>query len=218
MKRSVFPLTLAATLALPSLALAAEPGLAVEAPPTVESLAMQARAPALGPMPTPAQIDRTNRIWRGVGIGYDIGLWGRAHFAQTLKIDIPFGWRVGQFFGLRVRGTMVYTDSGSRPGDVFDPVFNHGIELFGRGPVMLGILRVYGGGGAWLGVRLNPTRVGQRYGIGGGGHLGVEFMLAPRISLQLEVGGQAPGHSLGYDGGASVMAGLMIYTGSALPR
>jgi hypothetical protein len=227
MTRSILLLPFAATLALPSLASAAEPEpdpvvvipvMPVMPEPTVESLAIQPQAPNLGPMPTAAQIDRTNRMWRGVGIGYDFGMWGRGHLAQGLKLDIPFGWKLGQYFGLRVRGTMVYADSGPDANDIFDPVFNPGLELFGRTPVMLGVLRVYGGGGAWAGIRLEPTEDGERYGIGGGGHVGAEFMVAPRAAIQFEVGGQAPAHALGYDGGASVMAGIMVYTGRAKPR
>ncbi|KIG18629.1 hypothetical protein DB30_00314 [Enhygromyxa salina] len=226
MQRAIFLLSFAAALALPSLASATEPSPDPVPEPTIESLAAQPRAPALGPMPTPAEIDRANRIWRGVGIGYDVGFWGRAHFAQTLKVDIPFGWRIGQFLGARVRGTMVYADSGPGPDSVFDPVFNHGLELFGRSPVMLGVLRVYGGGGAWVGIRLDPptpmrldpSNMDQRYAMGGGGHLGVEFKLTDRASVQFEVGGQSPGHALGYDGGASVMSGIMIYTGRPKPR
>jgi hypothetical protein len=212
MHRSLAPLSLAATLALPSLAAAAEPE------PTPEQLAARPEPPVLGLLPTPARIDRVNRIWRGVGIGLDMGFWGQSHYAQSLKIDIPFGWRIGQFFGMRVRGIMVYSDRDAGLDTVADPVFDGGLELFGRSPVWLGLLRVYGGGGAWVGVRLNPSDVGRTWNVGGGGHFGVEFALAPRASLQVEIGGQAPGHALGYDAGASVMAGVMIYTGRADPR
>jgi hypothetical protein len=197
---------------------ASPPVEAVDGEPKPDSLAAQPKAPSLGPLPTPAHLDRMNRIWRGVGIGVDMGLWGQAHFAQSLKIDIPFGWRIGQFFGIRTRGIMAYTDSDPGLDTVGDPVFNGGIELFGRGPVLLGILRVYGGGGAWIGARLRPTDVGRSWNVGGGGHFGVEFVLAPRASLQFELGGQAPGHALGYDAGASVMSGVMIYTGRPAPR
>jgi hypothetical protein len=200
------------TLAFAFVSISPEP---TEPEPTRESLAARPKAPSLGALPTPAHVDRINRMWRGVGVGFDLGLWGRAHLAQSLKIDIPFGWRVGQFFGVRVRETMAYTDTTAGLDTVDDPVLNSGVELFGRGPVLLGVLRVYGGGGAWVGVRLTPTDVGRSWSIGGGGHFGVEFALAPRASLQFEFGGQAPGHALGYDAGASVMAGVMIYTGKA---
>jgi len=201
------------TLALPSLAAAAEP----EAE-SVEDLAARPKPPVLGQLATPAQLDRINRIWRGVGVGFDMGFWGQAHFAQSLKVDIPFGWRVGQFFGVRVRGVMVYSDADAGLDSVRDPVFDSGRELFGRSPVLLGLLRVYGGGGAWVGARLHPTNVGRTWKVGGGGHFGVEFALASRASLQIEIGGQAPGHALGYDAGASVMAGVMVYLGRAEPR
>jgi hypothetical protein len=113
---------------------------------------------------------------------------------------------------------MVYTDGDAGLDSVGDPVFNSGLELFGRSPVLLGLLRVYGGGGAWVGARLRPSDVGRTWRVGGGGHFGVEFAISSRASLQFELGGQAPGHALGYDAGASVMGGVMVYTGRAKPR
>ncbi|MCB9750009.1 MAG: hypothetical protein H6713_08405 [Myxococcales bacterium] len=165
----------------------------------------------IGPAITEDHIRDINRKWAGLGLGYHNGLWGRG-YAQGLKLDIPFGRRVGQHFGMRVHGTLVHPPVGT--GGIYDPVINTGLELFGRGPVWLGILRAYGGGGAWLGIRPNPTGEGKDYQFTGGGHLGVEVIVAPRMSFTIEIGGQGPGHGLrNDDAGASVMGGFMVYLG-----
>jgi hypothetical protein len=167
----------------------------------------------LGPAPTRAFVETTNRRWRGVGLGFDMGLWGRT-FAQGLKIDIPFGRRIGQFVGARARGLWGHHDLTGR----YDPVINTGLELFGRGPVLWGVMRVYGGGGVWVGTRPFPTNEGTRWRVSGGGHFGFEAMIAPRASFTFEVGGQSSGHALGVDAGASVMGGTMVYLGALKRR
>ena len=157
-----------------------------------------------------AQIQWVNRRWSGFGVGYDNGLWG-GKYGQSLKVVIPFGRNVGRYFGMRVRGALVHhVDSAT---DHYDPVVNVGGELFGRSPVWWGVLRVYGGGGVWAGIRPEPTRTGSRYGVGGGGFFGFEAFAAQFMSFTFEVGGQAPGHSLGVDAGGSAMGGLMFYFG-----
>ena len=85
-----------------------------------------------------------------------------------------------------------------------------GVELFGRGPVMLGVLRTYGGGGITYGA---PIGVDATPAVGGGGHYGVEVIAAPRMSFTFEVGGQAPLAASEVDGGAHVMAGATFYLG-----
>ena len=174
------------------------------------TVAAQPPEPHIGPSATREQILDINRVWRGFGVGYDGGLVGRS-FAHGLKLVIPFGYRIGQFIGARVRGLMVYPEPGA---DDFDPVVDMGLELFGRGPVLLGILRPYGGGGAWVGVRPNPTQSGDQWAVGGGGHFGIEALVARRISFTFEVGGQSGGHDLGLDTGATVMGGMMVYLGA----
>jgi hypothetical protein len=163
--------------------------------------------PVLGPMPTREYIEGMNRRARGVGLGYDNGLWGSG-FMQGLKVDIPFGKRVGQFFGLRVRSMFVHTTE-----DAYDPVINSGLELFGRGPVFYGIVRMYGGGGAWIGVRPVPTDEGGTWAITGGGHFGFELFYVRRSSFTFEFGGQGSGHHLDMDAGASAVAGIALYLG-----
>jgi hypothetical protein len=149
-----------------------------------------------------------NRRARGVGIGFRQGVWGSG-FGQALHVDLPFGRRVGQFFGARVTGTVVHGEVDDR----YDPVAFGGLELFGRSPVMGGVVRAYGGGGVFAGGRLHPRIEGARYGIAGGGHVGLEAFVGPRVSFSIEVGGQGPVHALGLDAGASVMGGVNLWFG-----
>ena len=165
-----------------------------------------ALALAASPDPVVPELDAAwamdvNRAWRGVGIGYDNGLWGSS-YGQSVKVDLPFGAKLGQFVGLRVRGIMTY------PGD--SPIGLVGGEIFGRSPVYAGIVRVYGGGGAWYGGAFDQDQPAVAWG----GHSGVEVALTRRNAFTFEVGGQAPADGSGRDAGASVMAGTTVYLGS----
>jgi len=161
-------------------------------------------APAL----TPEYAIAVNRRARGVGIGFRQGVWGDG-FGQSLHLDVPFGRRVGQFFGARVTGTVVHGNVADR----YDPVGFGSVELFGRSPVVGGVVRLYGGGGLLLGGRLHRRIDGRRYGVAGGGHMGIEAFAAPRMSFSVEVGGQGPVHSQGLDSGASVLGGVNLWFG-----
>jgi hypothetical protein len=170
-------------------------------------------APHRGPEPVAPVLDAAwsrdvNRRARGLGLGMRQGLWGRS-FAQALHLDVPFGRRVGQFFGLRLQGIIVHAGEGHR----YDGVVMGGLELFGRSPVMGGVVRLYGGGGVWAGGRIAPTSEGRTWGVAGGGHLGIEAFAAPSLAFAVEIGGQSPVHALGYDGGPSVMGGIHVYFG-----
>jgi hypothetical protein len=166
-----------------------------------------------GPEPVASVPDReyslrVNRAARGVGLGYHNGLWGHG-FGHGLHLDVPFGRRVGQFFGLRLQGTFVHSEVGSR----YDPVAFGGVELFGRSPVMGGIVRLYGGGGVFVGGRPMPGVEGRRWGVAGGGHLGIEAFINPRMSFAVQIGGQSPVHAHGIDGGPNVMGHINVYFG-----
>ncbi|MCY1059062.1 hypothetical protein [Nannocystis sp. SCPEA4] len=166
------------------------------------------RPEPVAPVPDAAYSLRVNRAARGVGIGIDFGPWGRG-FGQRLHVDIPLGRRVGQFFGVRLQGTIVHPVH----TPTWDPSVFGGIEFFGRSPVFGGIARIYGGGGVFFGGRPNPTGEGARYGVAGGGHLGIEVFAAPWMSFSVEIGGQGPVHALGLDGGPSVMGGINFWLG-----
>lgn len=161
----------------------------------------------VAPVADAAYSQAVNRSARGVGLGLDQGLYGSA-FGQRLHLDVPFGRRVGQFFGLRVQGTVAYAVRGA-----FDPVALGGLELFGRSPVMGGIVRIYGGGGVFVGGRFAPLVEGSRFGIAGGGHMGIEAFGTSRMSFSVEIGGQGPVHAQGLDAGASVLGGINFYFG-----
>jgi hypothetical protein len=173
-------------------------------------LSLLALAPApepIAPVPDESYSLRVNRAARGLGLGIRQGLWGSG-FGQALHVDIPFGKRVGQFFGMRLQGTI------SHPlRERWDPVVFGGVELFGRSPVIGGIARIYGGGGVFAGGRPRPTDEGRVWGVSGGGHLGLELFAAPRMSFSVEIGGQGPVHALGLDAGPSVMGGINFWLG-----
>ena len=111
---------------------------------------------------------------------------------------------------MRLQGTFVQPPARAPS---WDPVVFGGLELFGRSPVMGGVVRIYGGGGVFAGGRPLPTSRGRAWGISGGGHMGIEAFAAPRMSFSVEIGGQAPVHALAYDAGASVMGGVNFYFG-----
>ena len=95
--------------------------------------------------------------------------------------------------------------------DGSDMLWMGGAELFGRGPVLAGIVRVYGGGGLWYG----GPMVGEGWtGLAGGGHYGIEALVWDRQSFTFEVGGQSGLDGGGRGAGASVMAGTTVYFGA----
>ena len=198
----------------------ASPGPATSAPAAPAAAAPEAAPPAQQVREqsitrTPGtfsddQIRWINRRWSGVGVGFDNGLWG-GKYGPSIKVSIPFGRNIGRFLGMRVRGMIVHHSDDV--ADQFDPVVNVGGELFGRSPVWWGVLRVYGGGGLWAGIRPNPTSSGARYRLGGGGFVGLEAFAAPFMAFTFEVGGQAPGHGLGVDAGGSAVGGMIFYFG-----
>jgi len=164
-------------------------------------------------------VERVNRNWRGLGIGYDNGLWG-SWFAQGIKVDVPFGPRVGQFMGVRIRGLVALGDSysvllASYISPHYEPLYLAGGELFGRSPVWGGIVRVSGGGGAYYGsTRFVSTDDEADFdGLVAGGHFGVEAILWERGSFTFEVGGQSGPDGDPRSSGASVMGGVMVYLG-----
>lgn len=171
-----------------------------------------------------AYTDETSRLaptevindrFAGVGVGFDVGLWGD-RFGSGVKVDIPAGTgTLGQHFGVRLRGISVHDDTDAG----FSPVLAGGAELFGRGPVMLGVVRVYGGGGLYCGGTVDPIESALTDpALIGGGHFGVEFVHSPRTSFTFEVGGQGPMHADEIDAGASVMAGMTVYLGKVKER
>jgi len=151
----------------------------------------------------------SQEAWDGVALGYENGLWGYG-YAQGLTVQIPFGPEVGRHWGARLRGQ--YTLDGVTAGS---RTFRAGVEVFGRGPVVAGILRVYGGGGLYLGVWAAGD-TDKRPLLTGGGHYGIEAAVSRRVAFTFEVGGQGPTFE-GEGIGASAMAGTAVYLGRLSP-
>lgn len=151
--------------------------------------------PVVGPIPDEAYILEVNRGARHVSFGAANGLWGGS-YGSDLRVDLPFGPSVGQFFGARLRAVVT-----SGASNAVGP----GVELWGRGPVLVGVVRLYGGGGAtwWI-----DTATGDG-AVGAGGHMGFEFFMDKDLAFFLETGGQGSGVP-GIDG-ASVMSGVAVY-------
>ena len=107
----------------------------------------------------------------------------------------------------------------------YDPVVMPSIEFFYRTPVLGGIVRLYGGGGFWVGFRpfamdvddpatdLDETAVMNSIPFVGGGHYGMEIFAKPNKAFFIEIGGQGPAHALWVDAGASILAGSVWYLG-----
>ncbi len=190
----------------------ADPFPADAGPPATEVVGDGKDAVVAPPLPSRERIADINRVWRGVGIGYANGLFGQG-FGQSLRVDVPFGRKVGQFFALRAEGRFIHPPPNTP--SPYDPAVTTGLMLIGRGPVWGGLFRVYGGAGAWLGIRPNPDVQGKDFGVAGGGFFGTEVLVTRRMSFTFEVGGQGPSH-IGRkdDAGASVMGGLMVYLGA----
>lgn len=181
--------------------------------PTVTTVVGEGKDRVVAPPPPDLErIAEINRKWRGVGIGLSNGLFGQS-FAQGLRVDIPFGRRVGQFAGMRVEGRYVQPPAGT-PGP-YDPLITTGLGFWGRGPVWQGLFRVYGGGEAWVGIRPRTAAGGERVGFGGGGYVGTEFLVSDRFAFHFEIGGHGPTHRLRKDdAGARAMAGFTVYLGN----
>lgn len=164
-------------------------------------------APALGPFPTSEYIETVNRFARGPGLGLQFGNWGKGGHLG-LRTDIPFGWHYGQYCGLRLGANAVLPLHETNRAD---PVVFGAAELFGRSPVIYGLVRFYGGGGLHFGGSPKPVHGGRTFGFSGGGHAGIEFFAAPYWSFTLEIGGQSGLHPSKYDAGFQVNSGMVFY-------
>lgn len=141
----------------------------------------------------------------GVGFGYENGSWGGS-WAQGVRVKVP----VVPHFAVGLRGLMINTP---RPGDDrWD--FGGRLELLGQSRVLLSVMRLYGGGGVQL---FHPIsdEANEEVHVGGGGHFGFEFFMAPHLAFFIEIGGQSGVASDPAAGdiatGATIMAGLTVY-------
>ncbi|MCC7380951.1 MAG: hypothetical protein IT384_03930 [Deltaproteobacteria bacterium] len=137
----------------------------------------------------------------GVGVAYDNGSWG-GEWMQGVRLNVPFG----EHWGADARGLMLL---GSDPsfGDRVD--FGGRLELYGRSPVFLNLVRLYGGGGISVMAPVHGVS-DPKATVGGGGYFGFEFFLNHRLSWILEVGGNS-GSQDAFGSGATITAGLKLY-------
>ncbi|MEM1022482.1 MAG: hypothetical protein AAGJ19_02305 [Myxococcota bacterium] len=171
---------------------------------TILAVALTASAEAAG-AEAHAGDAMTPEIWaqpsgQGVSLGYESGSWGGS-WSQGVRIRIP----ILEFLAIDARGIMVHTtrvgddrlDAGAR------------LDLIGHSPVLLNLLRLYGGGGPQL---FHPISSGVEQTVhwGGGGHFGLEAFFNPRTSIFFEVGGQS-GVAVDVGTGATVLAGMRLY-------
>ena len=186
-------------------------------------------AARVGPTLTRERVERINQSAERVSLGYSIGYWGNG-FGQDIRLHVPLGQkkRVGlRFRAIWGHGAFVpraEDDAGNKIAG-YDPVIIPTLEFFYRSPVLLGLIRVVGGGGFWFGIRPFPMDIDDpetearedavfsRLPVVGGGHVGFEIFHKPSHSFFLEVGGQGPAHALWSDGGASILAGSVWYLG-----
>jgi len=142
---------------------------------------------------------------RRVSLGYDQGMLGEGQFTQGLKLQIPFG----QFAGMRLRPMWMH----ARTNDAYDAAMGGRIDFYGSSPILLGVVRLYGGGGPQIGYRpfYDTSDPGDQTALGLGGFFGWEFFVSRNYTFSLEVGGQSPLHGAGLGAGASVMAGMNFF-------
>ncbi len=152
---------------------------------------------------------------KGVAFGLEEGGWSGA-FGSGLRVHIPFV----NFFGATVRGmflTSPSTTNISSPNSTTAPTLttvlnDHAggrIDLIGRSPVFLNLVRIYGGGGVEVFCAVG-SGVNHQAVVSGGGQFGFEFFLQRRFSFYLEVGGHG-GVDSGLPGGETVVAGMNLY-------
>ncbi len=65
----------------------------------------------VAPVLDPAYSLKVNRVARGLGFGFNQGVFGDG-FGQSLHLDVPLGRKIGQFYGLRLQGTIVHPCTG----------------------------------------------------------------------------------------------------------
>lgn len=165
-------------------------------------LALTATATSGAPVSdTTLRVPWTEPSGQSLAFSYDNGSWG-GNWTQSVRLFVPFG----DHFGALARGLVMF---GS--GRTFAERIDVGgrLELIGRSPVLLNLVRLYGGGGISV---MSPVHgvTNREITVGGGGQFGFEFFLTPHIGWTLEVGGNS-GSQDGFGSGATILAGISIY-------
>jgi hypothetical protein len=177
-----------------------------------------------GPRFTQEYIEKVNLKAEGIGFGFVTGFW-EPSIVVGLKTVIPVNKKKN--FNLKFRVFMPlgpFSTHASYRGH-FDPYIGTEFGILIRTPVFFGLIRLFVGGGLYVGVRLNTFENDDksqcwqekscRVGVTGGGGAGIEVFAGEKgtRAFFIEVGGQGPTHPLNYDMGAHVIAGSTWYFG-----
>lgn len=126
-----------------------------------------------------------------VTLGYDMGLYG-AGWGQGLRLRIPFA----DHFGLRLRS--IWFHGATRPASFdrsgYDPSLVGRVGLYGTSPVLLGVVRLYGGGGPQFAYRpfYDDSSVGSRGTLSLAGVTGFKISAGPITRRSSKSAGRGP--------------------------
>jgi hypothetical protein len=162
-------------------------------------------APSPGVDATPIQltVPWSGPTGEGVSFGVEEGGW-TGLFGSGLRIHVP----IIRYFGFTLRGAWI--SNGSNPVGTPTGYVGGRLDLVGRSPVFLNLLRLYGGGGVDLFSAAGPG-IDHTARWGGGGHFGFEFFLNKYSSFYLEVGGRGAFSDGSMPGGQTIVAGMNLY-------
>ncbi len=173
--------------------------------PPLPPVAPEPPVPPVPPVPPPPMITPAVQLtvpWsgptgQGISIGLEEGGWAGV-YGSGLRVHIPFV----PFFGVTARG--LFTNGASSS----NAEFGGRLDLVGRSPVFLNLVRLYGGGGVEV---FSEMESGLRTPhLSGGGQFGFEFFLQRWMSFYLEVGGHGQVDA-NLPGGETVVAGMNLY-------
>jgi len=153
---------------------------------------------------TPAlQLPWTAPSGQGVALSYETGAFG-VDWQQGLKLQIPFGLH----FAMNLRPMVLVELHGLEPSNAV--AVGGRLELIGRTPVYLNLIRLYGGGGGGPFVNLSGPATNQ-VTVEGGGQFGFECFLSPHLSFYAEIGANGCSAGAALCSGATVVAGVSAY-------
>ena len=189
-------LIMVACIAASSLAAAQEPSLPAGAPGNG------------GGQPLALSLPWTAPSGQGVALSYENGSFGQV-WEQGLKLQVGFGpcgpGRRDTCWAVNLKPQLLM--------ELQDPsaiALGGRLELIGRTPVYLNLIRIYGGGGIGTYVDLSGPHKGQ-VSVGGGGEFGFEFFLARDLAFYAEIGGNGCPALGNLCSGATVVAGVSLY-------
>jgi hypothetical protein len=163
--------------------------------------------------PLALRLPWTKLSGQGVGLSYENGAFGQT-WEQGLKLQIPFatcgkGRRNESCAAINIRPqSLMQFQVGAGSQNSFD--LGGRVEIIGRTPMLLNLIRIYGGGGAGAFYEVTGQTKGHAYAAGGG-QFGVELFLQPEFSFYSEIGGDGCGSSTVICSGATVVAGMTWY-------